>query len=89
MKNYELRMMKTNKDRVGWLAGLLTGWGVKESWAKAIAGAVVGALVAAGVLTLDSCTPGAVHQAGLVHELYHSVTGRPCAFKVEVVEKGK
>ena len=82
-------MMKTNKDRVGWLAGLLTGWGVKESWAKAIAGAVVGALVAAGVLALDSCTPGAVHQAGLVHELYHSVTGKPCAFKVEVVEVGK
>ena len=40
-------------------------------------------------LALDSCTPGAVHQAGLVHELYHSVTGKPCAFKVEVVEVGK
>ena len=79
----------SNKDKYTWLTSLLTGWGVKESWAKVLAGAIIGALVAAGVLALDSCTPGAVHQAGLVHELYHSVTGRPCAFKVETVERAK
>lgn len=46
--------MSTNKEKYSWLAGLLTGWGVKESWAKVLAGAVIGALVAAGVLT--GCT---------------------------------
>ena len=37
--------MSTNKEKVSWLTGLLTGWGIKESWAKVIAGAVIGALV--------------------------------------------
>ena len=46
--------MSTNKEKYSWLAGLLTGWGIKESWAKVLAGAVIGALVAAGVLT--GCT---------------------------------
>lgn len=48
--------MITNKEKASWLAGLLSGWGVKESWAKIIAGAIIGALCAAGVLTLDGCT---------------------------------
>lgn len=48
--------MKTNKEKLNWLASLLTGWGVKESWAKLLAGAIVGALAAVGVLSLDSCT---------------------------------
>lgn len=47
--------MSTNKDRANWLTGLLTGWGIKESWAKIIAGAVIGALAAAGVLTVTGC----------------------------------
>ncbi len=42
--------MNTNKEQHSWLTGLLTGWGVKESWAKLIAGAVLGALAAAGLL---------------------------------------
>jgi hypothetical protein len=42
--------MNTNKEQHNWLTGLLTGWGIKESWAKLIAGAVVGALAAAGLL---------------------------------------
>lgn len=46
--------MSTNKDKAGWLAGLLTGWGIRESWAKVIAGAIIGAAVAAGLLT--GCT---------------------------------
>ncbi len=47
--------MNTNKEKVSWLTGLLTGWGIKESWAKVIAGAVIGALVAAGILTQPGC----------------------------------
>lgn len=46
--------MSTNKEKHSWLTGLLTGWGIKESWAKIIAGMVIGALAAAGLLT--SCT---------------------------------
>lgn len=42
--------MTTNDDKVSWLAGLLTGWGVRESWAKIIAGAIMGAVAAAGFL---------------------------------------
>ena len=33
-----------------WLTGILTGWGIRESWAKIIAGAVIGALAAAGLM---------------------------------------
>lgn len=46
--------MSTNQEKASWLAGLLSGWGIKESWAKIIAGALIGAAVAAGWLT--SCT---------------------------------
>lgn len=46
----------SNKEKYTWLTSVLTGWGVKECWAKVIAGAVIGALCAAGVLSLDSCT---------------------------------
>jgi hypothetical protein len=45
----------SNKTKYTWLTSLLTGWGVKECWAKVIAGAVIGALCAAGVLALDGC----------------------------------
>lgn len=48
-------MMSTNRDRASWLTGLLSGWGIKESWAKIIAGAVIGALAAAGLLTVTGC----------------------------------
>ena len=50
-----LNNKSTNKEKVSWLTGLLTGWGIKESWAKVIAGAVIGALVAAGILTQPGC----------------------------------
>lgn len=46
--------MNTN-DKTNWLTGLLTGWGIKESWAKIIAGAIIGALTAAGAMTLSGC----------------------------------
>ena len=42
--------MNTNKEQPNWLTGLLTGWGIKESWAKLIAGAIIGAAAAAGLL---------------------------------------
>lgn len=38
-------------DKTTWLAALLSGWGIRECWAKVIAGAVIGALCAAGLLT--------------------------------------
>ncbi len=47
--------MSTNKEKANWLAGLLSGWGIKESWAKIIAGALIGALAAAGILTQTGC----------------------------------
>ncbi len=37
-------------NKTSWLTGLLCGWGIRESWAKVIAGAVIGALAAAGIL---------------------------------------
>lgn len=49
-------MTEKTKNAHTWLTGLLTGWGVKESWAKILAGAIIGAAVAAGVLALDACT---------------------------------
>ncbi len=52
--------MNTN-NKTGWLAGLLSGWGIRESWAKMIAGAIAGALAASGFLTgyADTYTPAA------------------------------
>lgn len=47
--------MSTNKEKASWLVGLMTGWGIKESWAKLIAGAIIGALAAAGILTQTGC----------------------------------
>ncbi len=38
-----------NTEKISWLAGLLTGWGIRESWAKIIAGAIIGGLAAAGM----------------------------------------
>lgn len=48
--------MATNEEKTSWLAGLLSGWGIKESWAKIIAGAIIGALAAMGALTQTGCT---------------------------------
>ena len=48
--------MSKETKAYNWLTSVLTGWGLKESWAKLVAGAVIGACVAAGVLTLDGCT---------------------------------
>lgn len=68
----------SNKDKYTWLTSLLTGWGVKESWAKVLAGAIIGALVAAGVLTVSSCTTVTPAQVHAAHVMYHAVTGAEC-----------
>lgn len=47
--------MTDNRNKVSWLTGILTGWGIKESWAKIIAGAIIGALAAAGYITVTGC----------------------------------
>ena len=83
--------MDKNKEKVekaaGFLTGIFTGWGVPANWAKIIAGAIIGALIAAGVITSTSCThkeltPEQVQQvqttAILLHEAYHATTGEPC-----------
>lgn len=44
------------EEKTSWLAGLLTGWGIKGTWAKVIAGAIVGALMALYAATSTSCT---------------------------------
>ncbi len=48
-------MMNEHQKNTSWLAGILTGWGLKESWAKLIAGALIGALGAIGILTQTGC----------------------------------
>lgn len=73
--------MKDSKETVNWLVDVFTGWGLRESWAKIAAGAIVGALVAAGLLSMTACTPVNSDQAQLwseVHRVYHSLTGEPC-----------
>lgn len=47
---------EAKKKAVGWLTGVLTGWGVKECWAKVLAGAVIGALAAMAALSQSGCT---------------------------------
>lgn len=41
--------METHNEKISWLTGLLTGWGIRESWAKMIAGAIVGVAVSLGI----------------------------------------
>ena len=43
--------MSTNEEKRNRLVTLLTGWGMGAVWAKVLAGALVGALTATGVLT--------------------------------------
>lgn len=46
-----LNPMNTQENKHHWLTGLLTGWGIRESWAKIIAGAIIGAASAIGLLS--------------------------------------
>lgn len=45
--------MEDKKQKYNWLKSLLTGWGIKESWAKLIAGSIIGAICA---FSMSSCT---------------------------------
>ncbi len=58
--------MSTNTSKTSWLVGLLSGWGIRESWAKIIAGALIGALSAAGFLSSCSEPHHAVADAALL-----------------------
>ena len=81
-------MEQNAKNTHGWLTGLLTGWGVKESWAKLIAGAVVGALVAVGFLSsceqVQRITP---EQLQRWHKAAHVATDTECKSRVLQVEE--
>lgn len=71
--------MSTNKQKLSWLTGLLTGWGIKESWAKIIAGAILGALAAVGLLTQSSCTASYTQSAsGDIAATVTLVEPQPC-----------
>lgn len=82
--------MNKTKETHSWLAGLLTGWGIKEAWAKLIAGAVVGALAAAGLLTsceqVKRITPEQVQRW---HKAAHVATGTECKYSIIQVEEVK
>lgn len=80
--------MNTKEKQYGWLAGLLTGWGIKESWAKVIAGAIIGALAAAGLLSSCSGAPTA-EQLSLIEALYEVSTGQAPVYRVVKVEEVK
>ncbi len=77
--------MSTHNEKASWLAGLLTGWGIKESWAKIIAGAIIGAAAAAGLLQAG-CKNITPEQLQGTHNAYHAATGKPCIF---VIQSGK
>lgn len=81
-------MEQNAKETHSWLTGLLTGWGIKESWAKLIAGAVVGALAAAGLLSgcgqVQRITP---EQLQRWHKAAHVATDTECKYRVLQVEE--
>ncbi|MBR4107393.1 MAG: hypothetical protein IKK45_01730 [Akkermansia sp.] len=73
--------MNTQEEKAGWLVSLLTGWGIRESWAKIIAGAVIGALCAAGAFCTASCEglrEMSPEQLQVLHYSYHRLTGQAC-----------
>lgn len=48
--------MSSDNTKINWLTGILSGWGIKECWAKILAGAIIGALSAAGLLCTSACS---------------------------------
>ena len=64
-------MMKMSTDNdndkqtaaADWLTSLLTGWGIKRSWAQYIAAAIIGALAAVIALSETGCTVSASQSA--------------------------
>ena len=45
-----------HEQKAGWLAGVLTGWGVPGSIARILAGAIVGALAAIAAMSQSGCS---------------------------------
>ena len=52
----EVEKMSTNEEKISWVAKLIIGFGVPSNWAKVIAGAIIGGLAAAGILTQSGCS---------------------------------
>lgn len=61
-----------NEQKFNFLKSLLSGWGLSESWAKLIAGAIIGALCACGFLS--SCTPLSTEQAQIAISIIEVMT---------------
>ena len=61
-----------NEQKFNFIKSLLSGWGFSESWAKLIAGAIIGALCACGFLS--SCSPLNVEQANIAHAIIEVIT---------------
>ncbi|MBQ3144735.1 MAG: hypothetical protein IJB89_09495 [Akkermansia sp.] len=63
------------------LTAWLTGLGVPANWAKVGSGLIIGAVIGALSTCQQSCanlpqpTAAQIHTA---HELYHTITGKPC-----------
>ena len=61
-----------NKEKFNFIKSILSGWGLSESWAKLIAGAIIGALCACGFLS--SCSPLNIEQANVAHAIIEVLT---------------
>ncbi len=66
--------MKQQKKAYGWIRSVLCGRGLSECWAKLIAGMLVGALAAVGIL--NSCTVSYKQNAAGDRE-FHSTIVHP------------
>lgn len=75
-----------NKEQIkkiyDFMVNLMKKWGVKETLIKVIAGVIIGIL-----LTLTGCKNINQAQINAVHDLYHSITDKPCVFEVEETDK--
>ena len=86
-------MNETHKNKAkaahGKLTSWLTGLGVPANWAKVGAGLIIGAAIGTLSTCQQSCntlpqpTTAQIHAA---HELYHSITGKPCHIHIIPVE---
>ena len=63
-----------------WMIEHMTSKGLTTTWAKVIAGAVIGALAA---LIMNSCSNITPEQIYTVHDIYHKITNEPCIIQVD------
>ena len=75
-----------NKEQIKkiyeFMVNLMKKWGVKETLIKVIAGVIIGILLA-----LTGCKNVNQEQINMAHELYHSITDKPCVFEVDETDK--